>query len=599
VSRYALAVLTGALVILTGCANRVPSTPATPWADNLDDSLCFFTTAIDPSGLKVQYVYDWGNGDSSTTGWYKSGDTACRAHAFPDTGTFHVKVMARNEQGRASDWSGECPFHVSTPPRLADTIVGFPRWAVDRWYRPSVKVMDPDGDSVSVKFIWGEDMVSDWSPFVASGSTVTDSVRWQTLGRHIIHVLLKDKGSMINPNAGAKFVNVSPVAVLWFTPDSEELGSEGASPTMGEVDGEPVLYIATTEGIVCLRLDGRIKWTTKVGWGWDFAPSLSNDGSRLYLTAFDDGLSCLDGRTGSILWHISIFELFGTPAVGPDGAIYLAGYARSYDTAAVFRMLDCGDSAHFDWLVPLPFVKSDVGWGVTVCADGTIYADCTRGPRTRTAIMAMDASGAVLWQDTTQVKGSYPVYAPAIDSRGRAILADNEGNLLCFNHDGTLAWNVGTSGMAYQGGITVGFDDRIYFQSDKDYRLYCYDSDGRVVWAADIPDEEYDYTSPCIMSDSTILVFNSECAQLSCFSWDGDFLWTFATEDSVEEASHARVRRDEGDGETTPVVGPDGNVYISSFYATYCLAIGKARLAETAWPTYNHDNARSGWVGRP
>jgi hypothetical protein len=34
-------------------------------------------------------------------------------------------------------------------------------------------------------------------------------------------------------------------------------------------------------------------------------------------------------------------------------------------------------------------------------------------------------------------------------------------------------------------------------------------------------------------------------------------------------------------------------------YATYCVAIGKARLANTAWPTYNHDNARSGWAGRP
>jgi len=29
-----------------------------------------------------------------------------------------------------------------------------------------------------------------------------------------------------------------------------------------------------------------------------------------------------------------------------------------------------------------------------------------------------------------------------------------------------------------------------------------------------------------------------------------------------------------------------------------CLAAGNVRLANTAWPTYNHDNARSGWAGR-
>jgi hypothetical protein len=596
-SKHALLTLTGALIVIAGCAKKSPLVPATPWADVLDDALCFLTASTDPSGLKVQYVFDWGNGDTTTTSLYKSGDTACCPRSFPDTGAFHIKVKARNEQGRASKWSDECLFHASTPPQLVDTIVGLPRWAVDRWYRPSVKVMDPDGDSVSVKFIWSDSLTSGWSPFVASGSTVTDSVKWQTTGRHVVHVLLKDKGSMVNSSAGAKIVNVSQVAVLWYTSDSMDLGSY-ASPTMGEIDGEPVLYVASDPLVFCLGLDGSIKWTTDVGRGWDFAPSLSNDGIRLYLADIYEGLFCLDARTGSVLWSADVFGCYGTLAVGPDGALYVTTTDLTDDTALVLKLQDCGDSAHIQWRVPFSLVPSEPGWGVVVGANGTIYAGCTKGYTSRTAIMALDTNGAVLWQDTTHIEGSSWLYAPVTDSRGRAIIADNDGNLLCFNQDGTLAWSASVSVLMYQGGVTVGYDDRVYFQSD-DGRLYCYDSEGHWVWAADIPYGDASMSSPCALSDSTVLTYCSEADELTCFSWDGDVLWTFSIEDSIEETRRTRARRDEGDDDTTPLVGPDGNVYLAGDYSVYCVAIGNVRLANTAWPTYNHDNARSGWAGRP
>jgi hypothetical protein len=598
-SKYAILILTGALVVVAGCAKKAPLTPATPWADIRDDALCFLTTSTDPSGLKVQYVFDWGNGDTTATGLYKSGDTACCARSFPDTGTFHIKVKARNEAGRVSKWSDECLFHASRPPQLADTIVGFTRWAVDRWYRPSVKVTDPDGDSVSVKFIWSDSLASGWSQFVASGSTVTDSVKWQTTGRHVIHVLLKDKGSMVNSSAGAKIINLSTVAVLWYTPDSEELGSEGASPAMGQLDGEPVLYVAATGRVVCFGLDGSIKWTTDVGWGWDFAPSLSNDGSRLYLADDLNGLFCLDARTGCVLWSADIsFDSPGTLAAGPDGALYAPAIEPFSDTACVIRVRDCGDSAHVEWRVPFPIVTPNPRRGAAIDADGTIYACCANPNERGGAIVALDANGSVLWQDTTHIEGSCWLYAPVIDSRGRVILGDDDGNLHCFNADGTIAWSTYAGAGLYGGGITVGYDDRIYFQSEDD-RLYCYDSDGRQVWAEDIPNDTYSSSSPCALSDSTVLICSSEYGQVTCFSWEGNVLWTFSIEDSVEEARRTRARRDEGDEDTSPLIGPDGNVYLAGYYSTYCLAIGNVRLANTAWPTYNHDNARSGWAGRP
>ncbi len=596
-SKYALLILTGALVALVGCAKKAPLTPAAPWADILDDSLCFFTAATDPNGLKVQYIFDWGNGDSTTTGYFASGDTACYPRSFPDTGTFHIRVKARNEAGRVSKWSDECLFHASTPPQLADTVTGFARWAVDRWYRPSVTVMDPDGDSVSVKFIWGDSMTSGWSPFVASGSTVTDSVKWQTTGRHVIHVLLKDKGSMVNPIAGAKFVNVSPVAVLWYTPDSEELGSTG-SPAMGELDGERVLYLGAYDRTACIWTNGMSRWTSESNQAIFFGPSLGIDGSRLYQVTDDSGqIYCLDTRTGSRVWSIKLRVCNCTPTIGPDGALYVATPYFTQDTTFVLKLQDCGDSAHIQWRVPLSLVPSEPGYGVAVGANGTIYAGCTKGYTSRAGITALDTNGTVLWQDTTHIGRTDWLYAPVIDSRGRVIIADNDGHLLCFNQDGTLAWSASVSVLMYQGGVTVGYDDRVYFQSD-DGRLYCYDSDGHWVWAAGIPYGNASMSSPCALSDSTVLTYCSEVDELTCFSWNGDVLWTFSIEDSVGETPRGRAPRDEGDDDTTPLVGPDGNVYLAGFFSVYCVAIGKAHLANTAWPTYNHDNARSGWAGR-
>jgi len=594
-SRYALLALTGALVVLAGCATP-PSVPATPVADIRDDRLVFFTVCTDPKGLKVQYVFDWGNGDSETSVYHPSGETIFAARAFPDTGTFHIKAKARNEAGHMSKWSDECLFHASMPPQMADTIVGFTRWAVDRWYRPSVKVMDPDGDSISVKFIWGDSLASGWSPFVASGSTVTDSVKWQTTGCRVVRVVLKDKGSMVTSPALSKTVSVSPVAVLWYTPDLEELGSL-ASPAMGEIDGEPVLYVAADPLVVCLGLDGSLKWTTDLDWCWDFAPSLSNDGRRLYLADEWKGLLCLDAQTGSLLWDPTAGVCTGTPSVGPDGAIHSQTIELSSDTAFVIRVRDCGDSAHVEWRVRFPVVPSEPGWGVTIGGDGIAYAVCYSGIERGGTLVAIDTMGTILWQDTTHLKGSYPLYAPVTDSRGRVIIGDDDGNLHCFNPDGTTEWSTYVGWGMYHGGIAVGYDDRIYFQSE-DERLHCYDSDGRWVWAEHIPNGGSSSSSPCALSDSTVLLYSSGDGELNCFSWDGNVLWTFVIEDSVEEAGRSRGRRDEGDGETTPLVGPDGNVYLAGDFSVYCLAIGKARLANTAWPTYNHDNARSGWAGR-
>ena len=156
--------LFGALA-LVGCA-RKPLTPVTPWADLADDSLSFFTTSTAPGGLKICYVFDWGDGSTTTTDYLMSGDTGYCSHEFADTRVHYVRVMSRNEKGAHSGWSPSLRFRLSQPPQLADTICGLRCGAVDRWYHSSVRVTDPDGDSVAVRFVWGDLPAGSWSTFV-------------------------------------------------------------------------------------------------------------------------------------------------------------------------------------------------------------------------------------------------------------------------------------------------------------------------------------------------------------------------------------------------------------------------------------------------
>jgi hypothetical protein len=586
-SKYALLALTGAMVILIGCAKKSPLTPATPWADVRDDALCFLTTSTDPGNLKVQYIFDWGNGDTTTTSLYKSGDTACCPRSFPDTGTFHIKVKARNEQGRASKWSDECLFHASRPPQLVDTIVGLPRWAVDRWYRPSVKVMDPDGDSVSVKFIWSDSLASGWSPFVASGSTVTDSVKWQTTDRRVVRVVLKDKGSMVSQSATVKSVNVSQMAVLWYAPGDPE--SYCSSATVGILDGTPVLYTATDEAVECRDLDGRLRWRTEGITGGEFSPSLSPDGLRLYVGYIVDGLVSLNAKTGQIEWFLPLGFVYCTPTVGPGGALYVT---TSGDTCSLYRVRDLGDTAQVEWQLPF---GNNLSNGAAVGGSGVIYVVARGTAVGFDALVAIDSAGTIVWRDTTHlVRSPYDLYPPVIDSRDRLLVGDASGNLFCFNPDGSVAWSRSV-GDLYPGGLTIGYDDRVTFYDWNSSSLTCLDSSGGSLWSTRTG---YDgsLNTPCVAQDSTTVSFD-EGSYLTGIGPDGGVPWEFSIWDSLG-LDKRRAKRDEGEDDPSPLIGPDGNIYVAGGDGFVCIACGDIRLANTAWPTYNHDNARSGWAGR-
>lgn len=125
------AVLGAAAIILVagGCRNHRPATPVGPAGP--DTGLTRWTygftmVANCPSGEWRSFRCAWGDGDTSD--WSplaENSDTAVLSHAWSTLGAFAVRVQARDQDTRASDWSDSRSFRITAPGylhRVVDTI---------------------------------------------------------------------------------------------------------------------------------------------------------------------------------------------------------------------------------------------------------------------------------------------------------------------------------------------------------------------------------------------------------------------------------------------------------------------------------------------
>jgi hypothetical protein len=67
---------------------------------------------IDPDGDKVSYIFDWGD-DNQSFWFYKSWGTIKSSHSWAKSGTYEIRVKARDQFGRESEWSD--PLAISIP----------------------------------------------------------------------------------------------------------------------------------------------------------------------------------------------------------------------------------------------------------------------------------------------------------------------------------------------------------------------------------------------------------------------------------------------------------------------------------------------------
>jgi PKD domain/Papain family cysteine protease len=200
--------------------NRPPNTPIAPFGpDNgsIEIPYTYVTSANDSDGDQVKYAFDWGDGTpESQTNLVNSGSNASASHIWNTTGTYQVRVRATDNKSASSEWSDatnvtiEAP--LDTPPEAPLVPTGPDLGFIGIAYTFVTSATDADGDQVKYTFDWGDGTAESQTNLVNSGSNVSASHTWNTVGTYQIEALATDrKGvSSVWSNATTIAISVKP-----------------------------------------------------------------------------------------------------------------------------------------------------------------------------------------------------------------------------------------------------------------------------------------------------------------------------------------------------------------------------------------------------
>jgi outer membrane protein assembly factor BamB len=185
----------------------------------------------------------------------------------------------------------------------------------------------------------------------------------------------------------------------------------------------------------------------------------------------------------------------------------------------------------------LPSGSSYVVGAVTIGQDGVMYVP------TYNFLSAIDIYGSVKWQQSLSL--SSPMVA-ALSVAETLYVGSTDGHLYALDLFGSIKWAYGTGGAIYSS-PTISNNGIVYFGST-DNNLYAISSTGSIIWSYYMFSSIY--SAPSISTNGTIYV-GTYNGILYAMNPDGLIDWQFATLTGSFQYS-------------SPVIGPDGSIYIGS-----------------------------------
>ncbi len=91
-------------------APTVPARPNGPTVGYVWNTYTYTTYTTDPEGHKIYYTFDWGDGTTSSTILYNSGEMATAMHSWLYPGSYAIRAKATDEHGGESGWSEPLPL---------------------------------------------------------------------------------------------------------------------------------------------------------------------------------------------------------------------------------------------------------------------------------------------------------------------------------------------------------------------------------------------------------------------------------------------------------------------------------------------------------
>ena len=228
----------------------MPSVPVGPTTGYSLSTYSYSTSASDPDGDDVKYVFDWGDGTTSETGFVSSGTAASASHAWPSFRSYYIRAKAIDRRGASSGWSGtkRVRIYANSPPTTPSAPSGPISGFIKAAHSFSTASTDPNRDNVKYTFDWGDGNTSE-TAFTASGGKVSASHTWGATGTYQVRARATD-------SRGASSGWSSPVSITITTNRPPETPAQPSGPRTGRIqtsfnysttaiepDGEMLKYI--------------------------------------------------------------------------------------------------------------------------------------------------------------------------------------------------------------------------------------------------------------------------------------------------------------------------------------------------------------------
>jgi outer membrane protein assembly factor BamB len=542
-----------AVLLIVGCPkkNHAPDTPSVPTGPSTvakDSTASFSSSAIDPDDDSVAIRFDWGNGDTSAWGGrLRSGSIGKASCAYPRPGSFQVRAQARDVNEAPSVWSDPLSVTIRNP--HPSTPFGPHEGGLRETLGFFSTVSDSGGDSVSIRFSWGDGDTSAWSARVRTGDTVRMNHAWRDVGSFPVMAQAEDEEGLTSSWSSPRTVTITRLKWCYQTGDSIR-----SSPAVA-ADG--TVYVGSDDSyLYALNPDGSLRWRFQTDGSIGSSPAVAADGT-VYIGSNDGCLYAIN-PDGSLKWRYPTGDsIWSSSAVAADGTVYVGShdrylYALYTDGSLRWRYLT-GNSI---WSSP------------AVAADGTVYVGSG-------GLYAINPDGSLRWRFQT---GSHFRSSPAVAADGTVYVGSWSlvTYLYALYPDGTLRWRY-PCGYGIFSSPAVAADGTVYVGARAD-DLCAINPAGELEWRYQTGSL---YSSPAVAVDGTVYV-GSYGGYLYAINLDGSLKWRYQTGYIVESST---------------AIAADGTVYVASHDGYLYAIIGDSPLADSPWPKFHHDNKNTGRVG--
>ncbi|HTW91332.1 MAG TPA: PQQ-binding-like beta-propeller repeat protein [bacterium] len=426
------------------------------------------------------------------------------------------------------------------PPSAPAIPTGPPLCVRGTNYAFSTIATDPEGDSVAVRFNWGNSDTSDWSAWFAGGDVIALTHTWPDTGNCQVTAqardqklntsgwsealairvgyrapsvpvgpdsCLKDRAYTFKTIATDPYIDSVSIRFAWGYNDTSDWSS--LVPASESVAMDHTWSAIGSNNVAAQARDRKLNLS---GWSDAHAVQVVNAGDtlRLWRTQIKGGVTSSN---------------VSSPAIGPDSTIYVGSqdgnlYAVKKDGALKWTFTTGG-----------PIRSSPA-----IAADGTIYFGSTDFN-----LYAVRPDGALKW--TYRTHGEIPS-SPAITADGTIVFGSKDSNIYALDTAGSVKW-------AYPGGDfiysspAIGPDGSVYVGCYDNY-LYALTASGALKWR--YLTGGHVHSSPAVATDGTIY-FGSFDGSLYALNPDSSLKWTVLTSGQVE---------------ASPSIGPDGTIYVGS-----------------------------------